>query len=72
MPFNGNGHFAVDTALFCSYNVSGDRFLYKEVFTMKTTGMIRQLDALGRIVLPIELRRNLDINTQGFPAYPVY
>ena len=24
---------------------------------MKTTGMIRQLDSLGRIVLPIELRR---------------
>ena len=31
---------------------------------MKTTGMIRQLDSLGRIVLPIELRRNLDINTR--------
>ena len=31
---------------------------------MKTTGMIRQLDSLGRIVLPIELRRNLDINTK--------
>ncbi len=28
---------------------------------MKTTGMIRQLDALGRVVLPIELRRTLDI-----------
>lgn len=28
---------------------------------MKSTGMIRQLDALGRIVLPIELRRTLDI-----------
>ena len=31
---------------------------------MKTTGMIRQLDALGRVVLPIELRRTLDINTR--------
>ena len=31
---------------------------------MKTTGMIRQLDSLGRIVLPIELRRTLDINTR--------
>ena len=29
---------------------------------MKTTGMIRQLDALGRVVLPIELRRTLDIS----------
>ncbi len=31
---------------------------------MKTTGMIRQLDSLGRIVLPIELRRTLDIKTK--------
>ena len=28
---------------------------------MKATGIIRRVDALGRIVLPIELRRNLDI-----------
>ena len=34
---------------------------FKEVFTMKSTGVIRQLDSLGRIVLPIELRRTLDI-----------
>ncbi len=31
---------------------------------MKTTGVIRQLDSLGRIVLPIELRRTLDIKTK--------
>ena len=31
---------------------------------MKSTGMIRQLDSLGRIVLPIELRRTLGINTK--------
>ena len=28
---------------------------------MKSTGIIRKVDDLGRIVLPIELRRNLDI-----------
>lgn len=28
---------------------------------MKTTGIIRQLDTLGRIVLPIELRRTIRI-----------
>ena len=28
---------------------------------MKSTGIIRKLDDLGRIVLPIELRRTLDI-----------
>ena len=33
----------------------------KEAFTMKSTGMIRPVDQLGRIVLPIELRRMLDI-----------
>ena len=31
---------------------------------MKTTGMIRQLDTLGRVVLPIELRRTLNINSR--------
>ena len=29
--------------------------------TMKSTGIIRKVDELGRIVLPIELRRTLDI-----------
>ena len=31
---------------------------------MKTTGMIRQLDSLGRIVLPIEIRRTLDMKSK--------
>ena len=29
---------------------------------MKATGVVRKVDELGRIVLPIELRRNMDIN----------
>ena len=29
---------------------------------MKATGIIRRIDELGRIVLPIELRRSLDIS----------
>ena len=29
---------------------------------MKSTGVVRQLDSLGRIVLPIVLRRTMDIN----------
>ena len=29
---------------------------------MKSTGITRNLDELGRIVLPIELRKTLDIN----------
>ncbi|MGL4484431.1 MAG: AbrB/MazE/SpoVT family DNA-binding domain-containing protein [Anaerovoracaceae bacterium] len=28
---------------------------------MKATGVVRKIDVLGRIVLPIEIRRNLDI-----------
>lgn len=28
---------------------------------MKSTGIVRRLDQLGRIVLPIELRRTLDV-----------
>jgi len=28
---------------------------------VKSTGIVRKVDELGRIVLPIELRRNLDI-----------
>lgn len=28
---------------------------------VKATGIVRKVDELGRIVLPIELRRNLDI-----------
>jgi len=33
----------------------------RELTTMKSTGIIRKVDDLGRIVLPIELRRTLDI-----------
>jgi transcriptional pleiotropic regulator of transition state genes len=36
----------------------------QEVFYMKTTGVIRKLDELGRITLPIELRRNLDLDVK--------
>ena len=30
---------------------------------MKATGIVRPVDALGRVVIPVELRRNLGINT---------
>ena len=32
-----------------------------EVFAMKATGYVRPVDELGRIVLPIDLRRDLEI-----------
>ena len=34
----------------------------KGKIAMKSTGIIRKVDDLGRIVLPIELRRTLDIS----------
>ena len=33
----------------------------KGLVTLKSTGIVRKVDELGRIVLPIELRRTLDI-----------
>lgn len=29
---------------------------------MKSTGIVRKIDELGRIVLPVELRRSLDLS----------
>ena len=37
------------------------RFHWKGMKEMKSTGIVRKVDELGRIVLPIELRRTLDI-----------
>jgi transcriptional pleiotropic regulator of transition state genes len=34
----------------------------KEEISMKATGIVRNLDSLGRVTLPIELRRNLNID----------
>ena len=31
---------------------------------MKSTGMVRKVDELGRIVLPAEIRQNLDIKVK--------
>ena len=34
----------------------------KEVFILKATEIVRKVDELGRIVIPIELRRTMGIN----------
>lgn len=31
---------------------------------MKSTGIVRKVDQLGRIVIPIELRRNLNVDLE--------
>jgi transcriptional pleiotropic regulator of transition state genes len=36
----------------------------KEGITLKSTGIVRKVDELGRIVLPIELRRTMDIGVK--------
>ncbi|MGK0465951.1 MAG: transcriptional pleiotropic regulator of transition state genes [Clostridium sp.] len=36
--------------------------MFEEDFIMKSTGIVRKVDELGRIVIPIELRRTLDID----------
>lgn len=46
------GGFTQNVTIFCREEWSG----------MKATGIVRKVDELGRIVLPIELRRTLDIN----------
>ena len=38
---------------------------------MKSTGIVRKVDELGRIVLPIEMRRTLDIAEKDPPPPPV-
>ncbi len=32
------------------------------MLVLKSTGIVRKVDELGRVVIPIELRRTLDIN----------
>ena len=36
----------------------------KEDVLMKSTGITRPVDALGRIVIPMEIRESFDINTK--------
>lgn len=38
----------------------------KGCFAMKSTGIVRKVDELGRIVLPIELRRTLGISEKDY------
>ena len=43
------------------YGINNHNFLPEGAYTMKSTGIVRKVDELGRIVLPIEMRRTLDI-----------
>ena len=50
----------------CSYFcvVAVIKKFQKRGFIMKSTGIVRRIDELGRIVLPIELRRTFDIEVK--------
>jgi bifunctional DNA-binding transcriptional regulator/antitoxin component of YhaV-PrlF toxin-antitoxin module len=43
--------------------------IIKEKCAMKATGIVRKVDELGRIVLPIELRRVLEIGVKDPVKY---
>ena len=36
---------------------------------MKSTGIVRKIDELGRIVLPIEIRNTLDIKAKDWTCF---
>ena len=46
----------VDFTKICNYTEQR-----KEKYFMKSTGIVRRVDELGRIVMPVELRRSLNI-----------
>lgn len=49
----------------CSHTCPEMPNKYTEAFKMKSTGIVRKVDELGRIVLPIEIRKNMDIAKKG-------
>ena len=55
---NKNSIMILEISRMRSHDLWTDR---RERINMKSTGIIRKVDDLGRIVLPIELRRMLDI-----------
>ena len=58
-------YLGIDNHLSTSYNkYTSFLFLKQEGYFMKSTGVTRQIDELGRFVLPIEIRRAMDINVK--------
>ena len=55
------GMYNKENKSFCFFNQKDLKAGWEGFGKMKSTGIIRKVDDLGRIVLPIELRRMLDI-----------
>ena len=45
----------------CDLDMKNNRKMRQRREKMKSTGVVRKVDELGRIVLPIEIRKTLDI-----------
>ena len=43
---------------------NNNKYCFMEELTLKTTGIVRKIDELGRIVLPIEIRNTMDIKSK--------
>ena len=53
--------FVEDLTFFTIY----DKICHIEVITMKSTGIVRSIDKMGRIVLPMETRKLLNLTEEG-------
>ncbi len=60
MVYNGN----VEDVRVPSNGAEQTKNTSKKEYIMKSTGMVRKVDELGRIVLPAEIRQNMDINVR--------
>lgn len=40
------------------------KLYFRKVINVKSTGIVRKMDTLGRVVIPIELRRTLGIDVK--------
>ena len=45
-------------------NGAEQKIQFQKEYIMKSTGMVRKVDELGRIVLPAEIRQSMDINVR--------
>lgn len=62
----------IDTFCNAWYDMSSDGEIKRGGSTMKATGIVRNIDSLGRIVLPIELRRTLGIDASKGDPIEIY
>lgn len=62
----------IDTFCNAWYDMNSDGEIKRGGSIMKATGIVRNIDSLGRIVLPIELRRTLGIDASKGDPIEIY